>query len=303
MLTGCMQSVRDASRHIVNANRATFPGGPLTVVTFNMLHGFGNRLNDQTLDERLVLLRDGILSARPDIVILQEASLTPGRHGNVVDTLRESLNQARGTADLYNSAWAMANGSVIIRFFEGSAILSRFEILTAETLVYRAQALLPPEHRVAVRVRVRGARADLAVIGTHLTNTEARRRGALVRTLQAQELATWAGGAAAHTIIGGDFNAAPGSLPILALIGVGVRDAWVSAAGKSAAGLGRTGLNGTVTDPNDSADERIDYIFLLGDGAEVETVEPFLDRPSPREAGGVLWASDHVGVLARIRVR
>lgn len=288
----------------MNVGHAAFPGGLLTVVTFNMLHGFGNRLNDATLGERLALLRDGIRSAGADIVILQEASLTPGRHGSVVDTLRDSLNRLPGTSGLYNSAWVGANGSRVIRFREGSAILSRFEILSAQTLVYRSQAFLPPEHRVALRVRLRGAGADLVVIATHLTNTDARRPGGLVRTLQARELADWVRTTDGPVIIGGDFNSAPGSEPILAMILAGARDARASAedAG-TASGSGLTGLTGTVTDPGDRAEERIDYIFLSGPGMDVDGVEPFLDRPSARKAGGVLWASDHVGVLARIHVR
>jgi len=303
-LAGCAGGVRNASANIVNESRAEFPGGRLTVVTFNMLHGFGNRLNDVTLEERLALLQQSVRSAAADIVILQEASLTPGRHGNVVDTLRDGLNRRPGALGPYNSAWDMANGSRVIRFWEGSAILSRFEILSAETLVYRDQALIPPEHRVALKVRLRGAGTDLVVIATHLTNTEARRHGRLVRTLQARELSAWARAAGLPVIIGGDFNSAPDSEPILAMTAAGARDAWAEAAAVGAAtGPGLTALAGTVTDPADRAEERIDYIFLLWPGVDVTGARPFLDRPFAREAGGVLWASDHVGVLAGIRVR
>jgi endonuclease/exonuclease/phosphatase family metal-dependent hydrolase len=219
-----------------------------------------------------------------------------------VDSLRDCLNADPRAAGLYDSAWAVANGAGIIRFFEGSAILSRFEILSAQTIVYRAQALLPPESRIALRARIRASGGDFTVIGTHLTNTDARRRGTLVRTLQARELAAWAGGASL-TIIGGDFNSPPGSPPIRALLDAGAQDVWeAAAAAGSAAGPGLTALGGTVIDPKDGADERIDYLFLLGTGAVVESARPFLDRPFPRAGGGVLWASDHIGVLARFRL-
>jgi len=63
-----------------------------------MLHGVGSRLNDGTLKRRLELLALGIAEERPDIVILQEASITQGRHGTVAETLRDSLNERlRGT--------------------------------------------------------------------------------------------------------------------------------------------------------------------------------------------------------------
>ncbi len=42
----------------------------------------------------------------------QEASMTPGRHGNVAERLRDSLNERlRGEGISYNSVFAMANGS------------------------------------------------------------------------------------------------------------------------------------------------------------------------------------------------
>ena len=79
--------------------------------------------------------------------------------------------------------------------------------------------------------------------------------------------------------------------------------AWARAAGGAVSGSGLTALTGTVTDPADRAEERIDYIFVLGPGMDVTGARAFLDRPFPREGGGVLWASDHVGVLAGVRVR
>jgi len=80
-------------------------------VTFNMLHGFGNRLNDATLEERLALLGDGVRAEAADIVILQEASLTPGRHGNVVDILRDGLNRRRGASGPFRRSCRVSRSS------------------------------------------------------------------------------------------------------------------------------------------------------------------------------------------------
>jgi endonuclease/exonuclease/phosphatase family metal-dependent hydrolase len=315
LLAGCVSSrpFSDAGSQITNANRDDFDGRALTVVTYNMLHGYGDRLNDRTVGERLALLARGIEGALPDIVVLQEASVTPGRHGNVVDVLRETLNDHLRPAGIsYNSVCAMANGSRIIGFFEGSAILSRFRILSADTLVYRDQALIPPEHRIALRTRI-GSKAPaprLTIVSTHLTNTEARRGRALKRTLQARELAGWLGtsGGPGLSIIGGDFNDIPDSSTVRAMLDSGAVDAWVSvrkggAAGAANEGAGPTGLSGTVTDPTDVADDRIDYIFVKSGTAVVTRAAPFLDHPFARDGGGVLWASDHIGVLARIEPR
>ena len=291
---------------VTNVNPASLTVPRLSIITYNMLHGFGNYLNDVTLDERLTLLSRAIASDPPDVLILQEASVT-GRHGNVVDRLRDMLNGSLAAAGIsYNSAQLMANGSSFVGFFEGSAILSRFRILSTEGLVYAAQAMLPPERRVALRARLWSAIGDVTVIGTHLTNTEARSGGQLTRTLQAQELARWiradiGGDGATLTILGGDFNDSPGSATIGQVLAAGGRDAWSDANGAApVAGQGRTGLNGTVRDPGDIAEERIDFLFVFGRNVAVESVSLFLAAASVDSSGLPLWASDHIGVRAEL---
>ena len=231
----------ELDEQLVNVSSETFTGDSLTVVTYNMLHGFGSRTNDASLEERLGLLARGIEQAIPDVVLLQEASVTPGRHGNVAERLRDMLNaRLAGRGVTYNSVFAMANGSRLIGFWEGSAILSRFRILSADALVYHSQALIPPERRIALRARIAtaapgqgGPGPAIEIVSTHLTNTAARCQGKLVRTMQARELALWleAGRSSegAAQVVGGDFNDTPGSDTVRALAGSGFRDAWVEA--------------------------------------------------------------------------
>lgn len=297
----------DAGRRIVNVNHEALAGSTLTVVTFNMLHGFGSRVNDATLEDRLVLLADGIETLLPDVVLLQEASLTPGRHGNAAERLRDMLNQRMADRGVtYNSVFHMANGSGLVGFFEGPAILSRGRIRSADVLAYGAQAVIPPEHRIALRARIEAAPSEgvpggrfVDVVSTHLTNTDARCRGVLVRTFQARELVRWLDpGAAAQTaalVVGGDFNDVPGSATIHALTDAGLRDAWVEA---GALGPGLTSIGGALRDPFARAVQRIDYIFVRG--ASVQAARLFLDSPGCGADGGTLWASDHLGVCAVI---
>jgi endonuclease/exonuclease/phosphatase family metal-dependent hydrolase len=198
----------------------------------------------------------------------------------------------------------MANGSRLIGFFEGSAILSRFQILSADSLVYEAQAFLPPERRIALRARIaaggEAGASSVEIVGTHLTNTEARRKGRLKRTLQAEELAAWFRSEQEDEpvlrVIGGDFNDTPGSDTVRSMLASGARDAWSE-------GPGFTALSGSLTDPNAAADARIDYLFVHGRAASVERARPFLGMPFPRQGDGALWASDHIGVQASIRLR
>ncbi len=292
---------------IVNENRDAFPGGELTVVTYNMLHGFGNRRGDATLEERLEILTRALAELRPDLILLQEASVTGRRrHCNVVDRIRAGLNGRLSACGVsYNSAFLPAHGSPIIGFFEGPAVLSRYEIVAAEKLRYRVQALLPPEGRIAVRATIRAAGGPIDAVSTHLTHRAERWRGRLKRTAQAEELAravgAWAGGRRC-VVIGGDLNAAPGSDAVLALRRIGAVDAWREANG----GLpGYTAIEGAVTDAQARAFERIDYLFAVGRALAVRRAWLFLDRPVADRPGGpgpALWPSDHIGVAAVFRL-
>ncbi len=301
----------DVCDSIVNVNGEALAGDTLTVVTLNMLHGFGSRVNDDTLEDRLVLLVNGIEALLPDVVILQEASITPRRHGDVAGRLRDMLNgrfAGRGVSS--NSVVVMANGSPLIGFHEGSAILSRWRILSADVLAYRSQALFPPERRIALRARIATGPpgglpgAALEIVGTHLTNTGARCGGRLRRALQAAELASClAEGMAdpsAIRVIGGDFNDVPGSDTIRALTEAGLRDAWVES---RQGGPGLTSLEGHLRDTRASPGARIDYLFVGGARASVREARLFLDGPGLGGDGGALWASDHIGVSAVIRLR
>jgi endonuclease/exonuclease/phosphatase family metal-dependent hydrolase len=301
LLAGLLASHIEAAGlapQVTNVNGNKFDDTRLTVVTYNMLHGFCNRLNDDTLDERLALLEQAIAADPPDILILQEASVSR-RHGNAVDTLRNRLNADPAVHGFsYNSAQLMGNGSALVGFFEGSAILSRFRILSSEGLAYASQALLPPERRVALRVSVAGTEGPITVVGTHLTNTEARRGATRVRTLQARELAAWitAGPPAWAVVLGGDFNDVPGSPTIGAILTAGGIDLWAA----FGMGDGLTGLNGTVRDPSDNADERIDYLFTFGRANAPAVVSSFLPGPGIDSKGTILWTADHIGVRAVI---
>jgi endonuclease/exonuclease/phosphatase family metal-dependent hydrolase len=118
--------------------------------------------------------------------------------------------------------------------------------------------------------------------------------------MQAEELAAWLLSVQEDEpmlrVIGGDFNDTPGSDTVQAMLASGARDVWRE-------GTGFTALSGSLTDPHAVADARIDYLFVHARAASAEWARPFLGMPLPRKGGGVLWASDHIGVLASIRLR
>ncbi len=298
---------------VVNVNDAAVDRGTLTVVTLNVLHGFRDRTNDQTLERRLDLVAEAVAAARPDLVLLQEMSVTR-RHGSAVDRLRQRVNGLlAGSGVSYNSAFIAANGSRLIAFREGEAILSRAEILSTSVVRYRSQALIPPEHRLALEAVIRSTGGRLFAVSTHLTNTEASRGGRLVRTRQAGQLAAEAIGTLSPDdllVAGGDFNDTPDSATVGTLLAAGAVDAW-RAAHPGDEGGGLTSLAGSILDPAARYSKRIDFLFVAGGAAVaprilVRDARMFLDKPftdsSASGAAGVLRTSDHAGVAVDLAV-
>ncbi len=307
-LTGC-NPCNDRANVIQNVNDHAFSGPTFTVVTYNMLHGFGDEINDATLDDRLGILAQEITDTVPDAVVLQEASVTaPEAHCNVVETLVDLVNaEIAGQGKSYNMIYAKANGAGdFINFEEGSAVISLYEILSSDLHVYTNNATTLPEFRIALRVTVRGDAGNIDLFGTHLTNLEDTVGPDLVRTLQARELAEVIIPGRGNTnpvVVGGDFNDPPGSATILEMTDEGAVDMFED---QNPGDPGYTSFPGDfdITDPFEVADERIDYLFMLDPGGVINDSLLFLDAardidPGPGESW--LWGSDHIGVAATFR--
>ncbi len=307
-ILGC-NPCNDTDRVIRNVNQHAFAGPAFTVVTFNLLHGFGDAVNDATLDDRLNLVAQEIIATRPDAVLFQEASVTmPEAHCNVIETLAGRVNTAlEGGPDSYNWVYARANGwADLIGFEEGSAVLSLHEILSSDVYVYTHNPSSLPEVRIALRVTVRGQSRNLDLFGTHLTNREDAVGTELVRTLQARELAEAflpGRGNANPVVTGGDFNDPPGTATIVEMIDSGAVDMFADR-NPGVPGYTSFGKPFDITDPTEEPQKRIDYLFLVDEGGEITGSDRFLDTardidPGPGESW--LWASDHVGVRASFR--
>ncbi len=211
-----------------NADRGTASAGTgtVTVLDFNIQEGFSNE-NIWSLEAtaRAIEAHD------PDIVFLQEIS-----RGWLV---MSSVDQVRWLADRLDMYYAYAGNSYDGLW--GNAILSRFPIVSERSTIFSTTDNL---RRGAVAVEVTTGSGNLLVIATHLDNP---RKATAVRLEQIQELTAFSGGVA-PTIIGGDFNADPGSQEWQAMIDAG----FVDAAG---------------TDPATTSedDRRIDYLWITPD--------------------------------------
>ena len=308
LLLGC-SPCNDTDRVILNVNDHAFAGPEMAVVTFNLLHGFGDAVNDATLDDRLDIVAQEMIATLPDAVLFQEASVTlPETHCNVIETLADRVNTALSAeGKSYNRVYARSNGSAdLIGFEEGSAILSLYEILSSDVTVYQNNPGSLPEFRIALRATLRGSAGDIDLFGTHLTNREDTVGAELVRTLQARELADViipGRGNANPVVVGGDFNDPPDTDTIVEMTDAGAVDMFADR-NPGLPGYTSFGKPFDITDPTEDPDKRIDYLFLIDEGGEITGSERFLDTardidPGPGESW--LWASDHVGVRAAVR--
>jgi endonuclease/exonuclease/phosphatase family metal-dependent hydrolase len=272
----------------------------LRVVTLNLLHGApipGSRRARVSLKTRLEWTAARLAEKEPDVVLLQEASVGR-RHGNTAATLARRLGMS--------FVYARANPSSIWRFGEfvrvllphlefeeGPAVLSRLPILAHRT--HRLSSHLRIyERRIALEAVLDGATGPFSVFSVHLTaGSSARRRREIEALVGAVE-------ASPHdhpVIVGGDFNAEEGSHEIRALTEVrgwmdSFRHVHPDAAGHT---WGQALAEATAT-----AGARIDFLFSVPSRGEYFT--PFhsrlvLDQSFPKKRQGVLWASDHYGVL------
>jgi endonuclease/exonuclease/phosphatase family metal-dependent hydrolase len=247
------------------------------------------------VEARLEWTSELLAEEDPDVVLLQEASISP-RHGDTAGTLARNLGM--------DFVYARANPTRIFRpaggrllrplaFEEGPAVLSRLPIVE-----HRVHRLSPRsrffERRIALEAVLEGAEAHFSVFSVHLSSgspaSRQRQIAALVRATESTPHAH-------PVIVGGDFNADEHSLEIRLLTEI---KGWIDSfrhVHRDAAGhtWGQVLAESTAT-----AGSRIDFLFSAP--SEKEHWNPshsrlVLDRSFPNSQEGVLWASDHYGVL------
>ena len=208
------------------------------------------------------MLREAILKADADLLLLQEA--------NIPENFLESLP--------YPARFHFPEA--------GLAILSRFPAREEKRLTYQTASPLEPHlTRGLLLARLDVDGKPLWAGTTHLAW---KAEDGATRLAQAEELVKATAGLPGPVLIGGDFNAPPEDPPARRMISGGFSDLY--------AGGGITWDNQNPFIQSHSVrfpDRRIDYLFLRGKfpagRCEVACREP--------GAGG-LHPSDHYGVLA-----
>jgi endonuclease/exonuclease/phosphatase family metal-dependent hydrolase len=284
---------------------AAFPGGraaaepasALRAVTFNLLHGgpaSGWRGDGAALEERLTLVRRELAGLAPDVVALQEASIT-GAHGHVAARLATALglHWAHASATRRVSRIAAIDRLIVwaMNFEEGPAVLSRWPIVETEIIdLPRCARFYDP--RVVLRAAVDTPRGRMQVFSTHLARDPCQ-VDRLVEVVRA------------HTgplpaLLLGDFNTPESSAEIARLVRGGRLVDAFRAANPDATGATVWQRPGA---PEPTATRRVDFIFIrpgTAATARVRASRVVLATPGRLANGTALWPSDHYGVLAEI---
>lgn len=268
----------------------------LRVVTFNLLHGgpsSGLWGDDHHLDARLDLVVRELRAIDPDIVGLQESSISGRRHVAARLAAELGLHWTHASATRRVSGIGLLDRLLVwaMNFEEGPAVLARWPISEAEVLdLPRCVKFYDP--RVVLRAAVETPHGRLQVFSTHLAHDacQAKRLGEIVR----------AHSGPLPALVMGDFNASESTAWIQALVReTGLVDAY-RAANPTAAGP-------TVWQrpaaPDPTVTRRVDYIFVRPGTtlpARVSASDVILSTPGRLANGITLWPSDHYGVLAEL---
>lgn len=255
---------------------------PLRVVTYNT-QGMRPGSNWQV---RLYFIVQRLIELDPDLVCLQEVcqTLDGGGEDNMARTIAEELGDHFGR----EYAWTFCPSHVAWdQFQEGVALVSRHPVLE-DGCQPLPTGTFP--RRVAWS-RVATPAGELQVFSTHLEHDDAHADVRLAQARQARDLVL--ARLAAHpgaAVLGGDFNATPGSAPVQVFTAGGpdslFADAW--------AGLhpGEPGY----TMPSDAPARRIDYLLGIGGGDPWTPDSCRLEFTDPYDA--THYMSDHLGLLA-----
>jgi endonuclease/exonuclease/phosphatase family metal-dependent hydrolase len=246
---------------------------------------------DNWFGKRRDLMIEGLTACKPDIVCVQETTLT---RGYVVYDQARDIGEAIG---LPVTAFAPYGNSVEIMSSEqgGVAILSRWPMIRVRNRRLPAAHENPPDSRVALFATFQTPAGELKVVTTHLSwepdSTQMRmmQMGLILDDLfQSRPLDPYT-----KLVLTGDLNAIE-TEPVVALINECLRDSFRhhNPDDKGYTWSTRNPLTGRYP----IEDRRLDYIFCPT-GAEINKAGLILNDEKPG------FASDHFGVLADIEWR
>jgi hypothetical protein len=268
---------------------------------------------------RATAIVDEIARANPDAVGLQEVStidlvVPPAGvniHQNFLSTIQAELS-SRGLE--YDVAASVKNIEAVP--FDGVSLVD-FDVLLVRRGIhttggsghnFAGSVIVAPGvelKRGWVTATLTIGGADITVASTHLESGNAPGFN-LIREAQARELVLSLD-PARPTVLMGDLNDAPGSLMHAALTDAGFVDVWREL---RPAVVGNTCCHaGDLSNKLPDLTQRIDYVFERGLDRPHSGLIGKIDRlgevPADRLVGAVsqIWASDHAGLAAELRLQ
>ncbi len=267
-------SATDPAAAPAAASRTAVRAAPtIRVLSLNLWHDKGD------WPRRRALIVDELRRLRPDVIALQEVLQRDGLRNQA-----EDLGAALG----YRVQFVSVDPPQAARRY-GNALLTRARSRA------RDQRKLDPldDYRTAAHARVAlGRTGAVEVYATHLHND---RQGGAIRARQVASLLDFVDATRGDgpVLIAGDFNSDADS-PELNALAARYRDAYGSAHPQASADpAAHTTLN-----PAYLPAQRIDHVFYDPQRFELVEAKIVLDRS--REG---VWASDHFGMLAVLRLR
>jgi endonuclease/exonuclease/phosphatase family metal-dependent hydrolase len=280
-------------------------GNRFSVATLNILYGLededpGPGAHDY-LPERLPLIAAELASLRPEVVLLQEVAKGAGPpYPDVPATLLRAMNEGR------SREYSIVSGDILgsppvpnTALFTGQATLSRLPIVAKDN--HAVVMVEPFSPRAVLHTRLRTQAGDVDVFNTHLTGPDDQDAA----TTEMKDLVAYVDSVATEgslTILGGDLNSTE-ELPVFDVL----RKAGFVDTG-AACGLvctesnrsGCTNTNVPLTVAGRRAKKRLDYIWVRSREPVNHHCRPLFDQPFTLADGGVLWASDHSGLVVEL---
>lgn len=273
----------------------------LRVLTYNLLHGgpwSGFFERGTHLEERLDMTIQELQRLQPDVIALQEASISR-THGNVPQRIADAL----GYQMVFEPATQHISGvrfldrliTSAIGFKEGPAILSRYPIMAWEVYdLPRCERRMDP--RILLRAAIDAPDGPIQVFSAHTSkgdDCQLERVGELFRGYRGTGRAILMGdlNTSEQSAVLAEWQREPGFIDVFRVANPGLSG-------------GTVWQNIHVEWP--TADRRVDFIFLAdgtnGKDPIVRTSRLAFDQPGRLPNGDALWPSDHRGVLADIEL-
>jgi endonuclease/exonuclease/phosphatase family metal-dependent hydrolase len=255
-----------------SSSKIAASGSTLRVMTWNIHHGEG--LDEKVNVDRIAKV---ILSAKPDIVALQEIDRGVERSGKI-DIITK-------LADLTDMTYAFGKTIDYQGGEYGNAFLTRFPILEERNLHYRLTQ--PGEQRGLLQLILDVRGEEIVVVDTHL---ESRADDSARMSSVVELRATLRGFSPRPVVVCGDFNDLPESR-VIAEIKKDHIDSWVL-----------VGRGEGFTFPSNAPKRRIDYILVMNNSKPDSASAAVQLRPM---SARVLQssASDHLPLLVEFELR